>query len=51
MTAYLDEKIENIEDLIELADSDSVIVGTIQNGSTVDTTKCSIEEYKEKCIK
>ncbi len=49
MSAYLANVIEEDQDLIEVADVDSVIVGTIQNGSTITTTKTSIEEYTEQC--
>ena len=49
MSACLVNVVEEAQDLIEVADVDSVIVGTIQNGSTIITTQTSIKEYSEQC--
>ncbi len=50
MSACLVNLIEDYQDLIEIADADSVIAATIQNGSIITGCDISIKEYADEQI-
>ncbi len=50
MSACLVNLIEDHKDLIEIADVDSVIAATIQNGSIITSCDISLKEYVEEQV-